>query len=197
MILGERMTSRKDKLREAKQKERLEMSEEKKEEQRQAARMRMSERRAAMTLEEKEERKAKDRERKAKKNQAKKAKKEESSEEKQPSKKYYNEKDANMMYKRKTRENESKEEKELRKIEHVIQMRKHRAARTEEKIAVEKRLAKEEMKHMRKFGKIATHCTDVSKYTANVPRKKRPKDAHEMWKTYCLLQRRPRAKEIV
>ena len=43
-----------------------------------------------------------------------------------------------MMYKRKVRENQSKEEKEFRKIEHVIQMRNHRATRIEENIEIEK-----------------------------------------------------------
>ena len=64
-------------------------------------------------------------------------------------------------------------------------MRKHRATRIEENIAIEKRLAKEDMKHMRKFGKVPTHCSEVSKYTANVPRKKRLKDEDEIWKNYC------------
>ena len=156
----ERMISRKDQMRMAKQRER-----------------------AAMTMEEKEERRAKDRERKAKMIEAMKGT---SSKEKEVSKKYYDEKFVNKMYKRKIRENQrSKELKELRKIEHVIQMRKHRATRIEENIAIEKRLAKEDMKHMRKFGKVPTHCSEVSKYTANVPRKKRLKDEDEIWKNYC------------
>ena len=166
-----------DRICKAKQRERLGMSDEKKE----ALRIKMSERRAAMTLEEKEEIKAKDRERKAKKA----AMKEKSSKKEEESKKYYDDRDSNMMYKRKIRENQSKEAKELRKIEHVIQMRKHRAARTEEKIDIDRRLAKEEMKHMRKYGKIPTHCSEVSKYTANVPRKRRQRDENEMWKNYC------------
>ena len=179
------MSSRKDQLREAKQRERLRMSEEKREEQRQAARLRMAERRATMTLEEKEERRAKDRERHAKKkSQAMKPQKE-STEERKEAKQIYNEKDSNMKYKRKIRENQSKEEKELRKIEHVIQMRKHRAARTEEKIDIDRRLAKEDMNYMRKCGKVPTHCSDVSKYTANVPRKRRQKDENQLWKNYC------------
>ena len=166
-----------DRICKAKQRERLGVSDEKKE----ALRIKMSERRSAMTLEEKEEIKAKDRERKAKKA----AMKEKSSKKEEEPKKYYDDRDSNMMYKRKIRENQSKEVKELRKIEHVIQMRKHRAARTEEKIDIDRRLAKEEMKHMRKYGKIPTHCSEVSKYTANVPRKRRQRDENEMWKNYC------------
>ena len=171
------MISRKDQLREAKRREREGMSEEKREKQKQAARSRMSERRAAMTIEEKEERKAKDRERKAKKGQKQKEKALEENER--------NEKVSNMMYKRKIRETQSKEEKELRKIENVIQVRKHRAQRTEEIIEIDKRKAKEGMKTMRKCGKIKTHCTEESKFTAGVPRKKREKDENELWKNYA------------
>ena len=173
------MISRKDQLREAKKRERERMSEEKREKQKQAARSRMSERRAAMTIEEKEERRAKDRERKAKKNQMQKEKAVEENEND------INEKVSNMMYKRKIRENQSKEEKELRKIENVIQVRKHRAERTEEKVEIDKRNAKEGMKTMRRCGKIKTHCTEESKFTAGVPRKKREKDDNEMWKNYA------------
>ena len=187
------MSSRKDQLREAKQRERLRMSEEKKEELRQAARLRMAARRATMTLEEKEERRAKDRERNAKKSQVMKPQKV-SSEESKEDKKIYNEKDSNMMYKRKIRENQSKEERELRKIENVIQVRKHRAARTDDKIDMDKRKAKEGMKTMREIGKLPTHCYDVSKYTADVQRKKRQKDENHLWKTYC--QENPNQKKL-
>ena len=86
--------------------------------------------------------------------------KEKSSKEKVESKKY-DERKSNMMYKRKVRLNQSKEEKELRKIEHVIQMRNNRATKIEENIEIEKRLAREDMKLMRKFGKVPTHCSEV------------------------------------
>ena len=80
--------------------------------------------------------------------------KEKSSKEEVESKKYYDERKSNMMYKRKVRLNQSKEEKELRKIEHVIQMRNNRATKIEENIEIEKRLAREDMRLMRKFGKF-------------------------------------------
>ena len=41
------------------------------------------------------------------------------------------------------------------------------------------------LRKLRKFGKVPTHCSEVSKYTANVPRKKRQNDENEMWKNYC------------
>ena len=73
--------------------------------------------------------------------------KEKSSKENVESKKY-NERKSNMMYKRKVRLNQSKEEKELRKIEHVIQMRNNRATKIEENIEIEIRLAREDMKEI-------------------------------------------------